>query len=147
MKQPETELPIQKHLFDLLFLIKERMKDVIQDVDDGLSPLQILILRTLVEEGDMPQARLVQIIGKDKSQVTRLVQELEAKQLLTKERHENDRRSFILKSAKEVKNKVSYFIQQEQVMVTEMLSDISQKDQHKLDNLLIQMQENLRKNG
>lgn len=145
MKHSESNPPIQKHLFDLIFLIHIKMKDSVQDTDAGLSPMQILILRTLVDEGEMSQAILVRKIGRDKSQVTRLVQELERKGLLKKVRSEQDRRSFILKPIKDVQNKVSFFIQKEHEMVSEMLAGISMEDIEKLDMLLIQMQNNLKK--
>ena len=145
MNQSETNPPIQKHLFDLIFLIHIKMKEIVQDTDAGLSPMQILILRTLVDEGEMSQAMLVKRIGRDKSQVARLVQELENKKLLIKVRSEQDRRSFMLKPIKDVQKKVSFFIQKEHELVSEMLAGISGKDVQKLDVLLTQMQENLKK--
>ena len=144
MKHSEVNSSIQKHLFDLLFFVQIKMKEIVQDTDAGLSPMQILILRTLVDEGEMTQATLVQKIGRDKSQVTRLVQELESKRLLIKVRSEQDRRSFILKPIKDVQNKVSFFIHKEHEMVSEMLSGIAPEDIQKLDALLIQMQKNLK---
>jgi len=80
---------------------------------------------------------LVQRIGRDKSQVTRLVQELENKKLLIKVRNKLDSRSFMLKPIKDLHNKVSFFIDKEHEMVSEMLAGISMED--------IQMQKNLKK--
>jgi len=145
MKHSEADTSIQKHLFDLIFLIHIKMKEIVQDTDAGLSPMQILILRILVDEGEMSQTMLVQKIGRDKSQVTRLVQELENKKLLIKVRSEQDRRSFMLKPIKDVQNKVSFFIHKEHEMVSAMLTGISMEDIEKLDMLLIQMQNNLKK--
>lgn len=145
MKNLKVNPSIQKHLFDLLFLIQIKMKDIVQGADTGLSPMQILVLRTLVDEGKMSQVILGQKIGRDKSQVTRLVHELENKKLLIKERSEQDRRSFILKPIKDVQEKVSFFIHKEDEMVSLMLAGMSKKDIQKLDMLLILMQENLKK--
>ncbi len=146
MTHSEVGTYIQKHLFDLVLLIHIKMKEVVQDTDAGLSPMQILILRILVDEGEMSQAMLVQRIGRDKSQVTRLVQELENKKLLIKVRNEQDRRGFMLRPIKDVQNKVSFFIQKEHEIVAEMLVGISTEDIQKLDVLLIQMQGNLKNN-
>ena len=121
------------------------MKDVIRDADTGLSPIQILILRTLVAEGEMTQALLVTKIGRDKSQVTRLIHDLVEKKLVIKRRSEKDKRSFILMAVKEVHDKVTTFIQYEQGMVHEMLKGIPQTELLKLDKLLLQMQDNLKR--
>lgn len=145
MKNSELDPHIQQHLFDLLFLIQIKMKDVIQDTDHALSPVQIVILRALAEEGEMSQAMLVQKIKRDKSQVTRLIHDLEEKKLLVKKRNETDRRSFILKPIREVQEKISFFIEKEREMVTDMLSGISKADVRKLEEMLILMSENLRK--
>lgn len=145
MKSLKKEQCIQKQLFDLLFHIRGKMKDVVQDADAGLSAMQILVLRLLVEEGELSQTALVQKIGRDKSQVTRLVQELEEKRLLTRERNKQDKRSFILKPSKEVQEKVTFFIGREQEMVTEMLADIPLDEVQKLEVILHKMNENLKK--
>ena len=73
-----------------------------------------------------------------------MVQELENKKMLTKVRNKQDRRSFMLKPIKDVHNKVSFFIDKEHEMVSEMLAGISMEDIQRLDALLIQMQKNLK---
>ncbi len=143
MKKKDN-LAIQKHLFDLLFLIRIRMKDVVQDADSKLSPLQILVLRTLVEDGEMSLITLAQKTGRDKSQITRVVQKLEEKKIIKKERSQLDRRSFILKTNKNVQKKVSSFIHKEHELVAEMLSDIPKNDLQILEKMLIQMGDNLK---
>jgi len=146
MEHSEEKPQIQQNLFELLFLIRIKMKDVVQDADAGLSPLQILILRILAEEGEVSQAMLVQKTGRDKSQVTRLVQELENKNILIKERSKKDRRSFIIKPIEDVQKKVSFFIQREHEMVSEMLAGMSEGDIKHLDTLLLKMKNNIKSN-
>jgi len=138
-------LQLQQELFRLLFLIRGRMKDIVQDADADLSPMHVLVLRMLVEEGDMPQSVLVKKMRRDKAQVTRLVNELVTKKLVVKTRDEQDKRSFILKPAPEVRKKVLYFIGKEQALVSEMLQGISDRDIEKLGKLLTTMQRNLTK--
>ena len=144
MKKQKDNLAIQKHLFDLLFLIRIRMKDVAQDADSKLSPLQILVLRTLVEDGEMSLITLAQKTGRDKSQITRVVQKLEKNKIIKKERSQLDRRSFILKTNEDVQKKVSFFIHKEHELVAEMLSDIPKNDLQILEKMLIQMGDNLK---
>ncbi len=143
MMTSNLESLVQKHLFDLLFLVKAQMRDVVKDADKDLSAMQIFILRILVEEGKISQVKLVQKMGRNKSQVTRLVHELEKKGLIIKERNEKDGRSFVLKAIPDVKNKVSLFIQHEKDIVSNMLSGIPSSDIIGLNVLLIKMKENL----
>ncbi|MBL1351894.1 MAG: MarR family transcriptional regulator [Zetaproteobacteria bacterium] len=119
------------------------MKDIVKGMDDGLSPIQIMILRILAEEGELSQAMLVKKMGKNKSQITRLLHELEKKGLIIKEPNKEDGRSFMLKTIDDVKNKVSLFIQHEEKIVSDMLRGIQKRDLQKLDSLLIKMQNNL----
>ena len=105
MKKQKDNLAIQKHLFDLLFLIRIRMKDVVQDADSKLSPLQILVLRTLVEDGEMSLITLAQKTGRDKSQITRVVQKLEKKKIIKKKGANLIDAVLFLKQAKMYKKK------------------------------------------
>ncbi len=143
MTSLEDNQAIQKHLFDLLFLIQIRMKEVVQAADSGLSPLQILVLRTLVDEGGMSLITLARKIGRDKSQITRIIQDLENKKIVLKKRSQEDRRSFILTPHKGVKEKVSAFIQKEHELVAEMTAGMGTEDRQRLEKLLIQMLHNM----
>lgn len=141
MEHSKTQ--IHKHLFDLLLLLKAQMEDIVHDADDGLSAMQIMILRILTEEGELSQAMLVKKMGKNKSQITRLLHELEKKGLIIKEPNMKDGRSFMLKTIKDVQNKVSLFIQHEEEIVLGMLRGIQKSDLQRLDSLLIKMRNNL----
>lgn len=143
MNYPENEIFTHKLLFDLLFLIQIRMKEIVQNADSELSPLQILVLRTLAEEGEMSLITLAHKIGRDKSQITRIIKDLEKKRILKKERSEQDRRSFNIKLNKGVKEKTALIIQKEHELVAEMLAGVSKTDRQKLEFLLERMQKNL----
>jgi len=144
MKLLKDDQAIQKPLFDLLFLIQIRMKEVVQEADSELSPLQVLVLRTLVADGEMSLISLARKIGRDKSQITRIIQDLENKKMVLKKRSQEDRRSFILIPHKSVKEKVSAFIQKEHELVAKMTAGMGAADRQKLEKLLIQMQNNMK---
>ena len=146
MPDAENKNSTHKRFFDLLFLMDRKMRDIVQEEDSGLSMLQIALLRILVIEGEMSLIKMAQKIGKDKSQITRTVQELEKMCIVKKERSQKDRRSFILKLNSGAKEKVSFYIMQEQELVADMLEGISHSDQKILDQLLLQMHENLKSN-
>lgn len=134
---------IQPLLFELLFLIQARMKQVVKDTDANLSPLQILVLRTLVEQGEMSQQSLAQTIAKDKAQITRLIHELEDKKFILKQRNQQDRRGFIIKASPDVHEKVSSFIEYEKKIVSEMLQGASKSEIKNFEKMLLLMIQNL----
>ncbi|WP_300246873.1 MarR family transcriptional regulator [Methylovulum sp.] len=130
-------------LFRLIFLIRGRMLDVVQEAEAKLSPMQILVLRILVEEGEMPQNLLVKKMARDKAQVTRLVNSLAEQGLLSKAQDMLDKRSFLLKPSAEVQQIVTRFMVKEQQLVAEMVNGIAAEDIEKLEALLKVMQDNL----
>ena len=134
---------VHKNLFNLVFLIQLRMKDIVQGEDSGLTPMQILILRILTEDGAMSQAELGHKVGRDKALVTRVVQEMEKKGLVQRKRSLRDRRSFTVNASSEAGNKTAYFLHKEHELVEEMLAGISINDTKKLEGLLAQMLKNL----
>lgn len=134
---------LHEHLFRLIFLIRGRMLDVVQEAEANLSPMQILVLRILVEEGEMPQNLLVKKMARDKAQVTRLVNSLAEQGLLSKAQDVLDKRSFILKPSAQVRQIVTRFMVKEQQLVAEMVNGIVSEDIEKLEALLKVMQDNL----
>ena len=139
MNDLKDENFIQNSLFDLLFLVQIRMKEVVQNADSGLSPLQIQAIRILSQEGEMSLIALAHKTGRDKSQITRIVQDLEKKRIIIKERSEQDRRSFILKLNKGVKENTAFIIQKEHELVAEMMEGMSKTDRQKLEDLLAEI--------
>ena len=133
-----------KNLFELIFLIEQRMKELAQQEDSKLSMPEISVLRTLVMEGEMSLIDVAQKTGKDKSQITRVIQDLEKKGIVRKERSEADRRSFILKLNAGVGEKMSFYLQKEQEIATKMLSGLTEEEQCIISKLLFKINENLR---
>lgn len=147
MPDSKNKHSIHKNFIDLMFLMDRKMKEMVQEEDSGLSMLQITLLRILTIEGEKSLIEIAQIIGKDKSQITRTVQELEKMGIVRKERSEKDRRSFILKLNVGVKEKVSFYIMKEQELIDAMLAGVSQNEREILDKLLLQMHVNLTLNS
>jgi len=144
MSNTEKTHSIHKIFFELLFVIDQKMKDSVQEEDSGLSMPELSVLRTLVTEGEMSLIEVAQKTGKDKSQITRVVQNLVRKKILSKERSEIDRRSFNLKLNKGVKEKISFYLKKEQELVDKMLNGTSKKEQRSLNELLFKMHDNLK---
>jgi len=135
---------IHSLLFDLMFLIQIEMKKVVKNTDEDLSPIEILVLRTLVEDGETTQQQLAQSLAKDKSQVTRLIQSLEKKKLILKHRNLNDKRSFVVSAKNNVKEKMEEFIAHEKKLVQSILKGASSKEKDNMQSLLKLMRGNVR---
>ncbi|NOX52165.1 MAG: MarR family transcriptional regulator [Gammaproteobacteria bacterium] len=140
-KQAKAE--IHHQLFDLLFLVKLRMKEIVKDSDENLSPLQLLILRIVFRNGDILQSQLVSELGRDKSQVTRLVQDLVQRGLIFRNKNETDGRHFVLSVEPSASKKIALFTKHEQKVVYEMLAGISREHVEILINSLKIMRSNL----
>lgn len=144
MKREQTNMNIHKYLFDILFLIRGHMNDVTPNVKTELPLLQIQVLRILAESGPIPQSHLVTLMARDKSQITRLVQELDNKHMITKTANPKDGRSYIIGVKAHVREQVSIFKRHEAAITTDMTKGFSQKDRQVLENLLSQMYQNLK---
>ncbi|VAW15012.1 hypothetical protein MNBD_ALPHA11-1139 [hydrothermal vent metagenome] len=143
MEETSLQNNIRQNLFELLFLVQEKMREVVRGLDDHISPGQVLILRTLVEQGPMSQRALGEALSRDKSQIARLVQGLEASELVTREQSRQDRRVFIVKACPPVLAKISGFVLEEKALVTKMLAGITEKDQIIFCRVLAKMSESI----
>ncbi len=123
------------------------MKELAQQEDSKLSMPEISVLRTLVMEGEMSLIDVAQKTGKDKSQITRIVQDLGRKRIVRKERSEVDRRRFILKLNAGVEKKISPYLKKEQEIITKMLCGFTEDEQCIISKLIIKMNDNLKEDN
>jgi DNA-binding MarR family transcriptional regulator len=134
---------IHSLLFDLIFLIQIEMKKVVKNTGVDLSPVEILVLRTLVEHGEVTQQQLAQRLSKDKAQITRLIHGLVKKQLILKKRNPHDKRSFVVTAKDKVKKKMVGFIEYERNIVKKMLEGASDKEIKNMEKMLGLMKSNI----
>jgi len=134
---------IHSLLFDLIFIIQIEMKKVVKNTGVDLSPVEILVLRTLVEHGEVTQQQLAERLSKDKAQITRLIQGLVKKQLILKQRNPHDKRSFVVTAKDKVKKKMSGFIEYERSIVQKMLEGATDKDIGNMEKMLRLMKSNI----
>ena len=144
MSNSIKEISIYNDFFNFLIFMDLRMKDSMQEEDAGLSIVQISVLRILAIEGEMSLIQVAKKTGKDKSQITRVIQDLVKKGLLRKDRSNIDRRSFILKLNPKVQDKVSYYMKKEKELITEMLSTLSKKDKQRFNDIFVTIYKNMK---
>ena len=132
------------NLFELMFLIQDRMRHIVRDKDRNLSPVQILILRTLFETGEIPQHDLVGRLSRDKSQITRLLKDLEGKGMILRSQSRSDRRVHLVRAADHVRATIETFAAHEQALIAAMLDGATPDEIRALDAMLARMVSNLK---
>ncbi|NOT78473.1 MAG: MarR family transcriptional regulator [Bacteriovoracaceae bacterium] len=132
-----------KSFFKIIFLVKDRMQNIVHEAESGLTVLQILVLRTLVQEKELTPIKLCRLLNKDKAQITRLVLELTNRGLITKMDNPNDKRSYILKPSPKVEKIITEFILIEQKLIRKMVMDVSNEDLIKMNLNFDKMFKNL----
>ena len=135
------------NLFELMFLIQDRMRHIVRDKDRNLSPVQILILRTLFETGEIPQHDLVGRLSRDKSQITRLLKDLEGKGMILRSQSRTDRRVHLVRAADHVRASIERFAAHEASLVAAMLASASPAEIADFDAMLTRMISNLKSLG
>ena len=88
-----TSLALMDAVSAFLRAYKTRMRAVLTDVTSGEStPSRIMIVIVLRKHGSLPMGSIAMYVGLPKSNITALVDDLEAEGLLKRRRDETDRR-------------------------------------------------------
>ncbi|NQD64771.1 MarR family transcriptional regulator [Bacillus haikouensis] len=114
--------------------------------DFDITPEQWTVLKRLAENDGINQKELAIKAEKDQPTVTRILDILERKELISKQKNEEDRRSFILfitDKGLAVKDELTPFI--EDLWEKHILSGISEEDLKVYRNVLVKMNENVEK--
>ncbi|WP_175990381.1 MarR family winged helix-turn-helix transcriptional regulator [Bacillus sp. Marseille-Q1617] len=109
-----------------------------------ITPEQWTVLKRLSENDGINQKELAEKAEKDQPTVTRILDILERKELITKEKNKEDRRSFILfitDKGTAVKEELSPVI--EGLWEEKILTGISEKDLNVYRNVLKKINENI----
>jgi MarR family transcriptional regulator, transcriptional regulator for hemolysin len=114
--------------------------------DYDITPEQWTVLKRLAENDGINQKELAIKAEKDQPTVTRILDILERKELISKQKNEEDRRSFILfitDKGLAVKDELTPFI--EDLWEKKILSGISEEDLNVYRKVLVKMNENVEK--
>ncbi|MCA1055462.1 MarR family transcriptional regulator [Rossellomorea aquimaris] len=111
-----------------------------------ITPEQWTVLKRLSENDGINQKELAVKSEKDQPTVTRILDILERKELISKQKNAEDRRSFLLfitEKGTALKEELSPFI--EEIWENRILSGISEEELDTYRHVLIKMNENLEK--
>ena len=76
--------------------LKQYSAAMLKQYNVGLTPEQFLLIDLLWNQGPMSQQRMADLMQKDKNSITKLVDALEKKGLVKRQKDETDRRSNLL---------------------------------------------------
>lgn len=133
----------EKKLFDLTLLLKDHLEKQLANVDKGLSPVQLMILRALFQHKEMTQKDICEALDRDKSQIAKLIRDLENKGLVTREINTFDRRSNVVRPVLSVRKTVALITEKEHELVAKMLSGFSEDEVVLMDSFLGRLKTNL----
>lgn len=137
----------EKDLFEFVFRIQDHMRTVVRGKDADLSPIQLLILRTLFETGEIPQRDLVARLSRDKSQIARLIKDLEAKGLVKRRLSPNDGRVYLVQAVEHVRKTVERFVANEKRLVDKITQDLTHEEAAVLKTALAKANDALKRPG
>lgn len=109
----------------------------------NITPEQVGIIRRLGEEEGITQKDLAIRMAKDQTNVTRLLDQLERKGLVTRNRNKDDRRSFLTYLTDEGKKLNEYIVPTEQEIMNIALRGISEERKALLKEIISEITENI----
>jgi DNA-binding MarR family transcriptional regulator len=127
------------HLHALMHLFKDRMRQSLSVDGAGLGPMEARALRFFARHSGCTQQDLVEHSGRDKAQITRIVQQLMERELLSREPDPNDRRRFNLQLTKKGLALQDAMHAQRKKLAADMLKDLSKEERQQLMGLLERM--------
>lgn len=123
--------------------LKQYTASMLRQGNIQLTPEQFLLIDLLWNQGAMSQQQLADILHKDKNSVTKLVDALERKELVLRERSTSDRRSNIItltEKAEQLKEKAK---EQGISALDKMLDGISEEELRQFLITLNKMSKNM----
>ncbi|MBB6731648.1 MarR family winged helix-turn-helix transcriptional regulator [Cohnella zeiphila] len=129
------------------FLINQAGRRISQLLAQRFAPYEVTteqwsVLARLREEDGISQKELAFRVGKDQTNVTRILDQLERKQLVVRRPNPDDRRSFLPYVTEEGNRVYLLLLPIEKDVVAEATSGIGSEDLAKLKELLVRVTDN-----
>jgi DNA-binding MarR family transcriptional regulator len=136
---PNQTEDVIDQLHALMHLFKDRMRQALSVDGDGLGPTEARALRFFSHHPGSTQQDLVAHSGRDKAQITRIVQQLMERNLLAREPDPSDGRRFNLQLTKKGLALQEAMHTQRKKLAADMLRDLSKEERLQLGGLLERM--------
>lgn len=144
MPTPPARDEVVDQLADLTHLFKSRLRQAVQQDGGGLAPMEAKVLMFFARHPGSTASDLVEHSGRDKAQVTRLVQLLVDRDLLQREPDPNDRRQQRLTPTAQGAALQRVLHRQRQRLGQAMVKGLGTDELDQLSSLLRRLQDNLK---
>jgi len=138
---------VLEHLQALMFGLRSQFHEATRAQAEAggleLAPMEVRVLQHLARHPDWSQAELVAHSRRDKAQVTRLIQQLEARGLLTRVPDAQDRRKLRLHLTEAGHAIQAGLLSQRKRLAARLVADLDEQELALLSNLLARMRANL----
>lgn len=146
----KTHAPLQDDVLErlqgLMFGLRARFHAQLREAAEtagALTPTEVRVLRYVAHHPGLTQAELVAHSRRDKAQVTRLIQQLEAQGLLARTADEEDRRRWRLSLTPRGQALQQSLQAQHKRLSARLVHDLTPEELRQLGSLLARMQANL----
>lgn len=139
---PESD--IRNTLWQLAFQFKVSTRQTIREHGLRLNGMHVRMLHLIRTQPACAANRLAAITGRDKAQITRVIKELEAMDLIIRSPHPSDKRSRILALSEQGQQLMSKTLEAEQAVERQLLQGMSPDDITTFLDLAHRMLDNLR---
>ncbi|HIV70461.1 MAG TPA: MarR family winged helix-turn-helix transcriptional regulator [Candidatus Aquabacterium excrementipullorum] len=143
MPPPPARDEVVDQLADLTHLFKSRLRQAVQQEGEGLAPMEAKVLMFFTRRPGSTASDLALHSGRDKAQVTRLVQLLVDRGLLLREPDPADRRQQRLTPTAEGTALQRVLHRQRQKLGQTMVKGLSADELDQLSSLLRRLRDNL----
>ncbi|MBL7252606.1 MarR family winged helix-turn-helix transcriptional regulator [Alloalcanivorax marinus] len=119
---------IRQVLWQLAFQFKVSSKRAIRDYDLPINGMHVRLLQMIHRQPDCTAQHIAAVTGRDKAQITRVIKELEAMDLVTRTPNPEDRRSQLLALSKTGQGLMARIQEAEDEVRKTLLKGIPKKD-------------------
>ncbi|MNZ49250.1 Transcriptional regulator SlyA [compost metagenome] len=109
----------------------------------GISPSRLELLQMLYQGDELSQQDLQKELNIDNAAITRHLQQLEAKEMITRRKKESDNRVTLVRLTEYARQKINTFEEEKKRFVNTMLEGVQVEERKLLLDLLNRMQNNI----
>ena len=135
---------IRQVLWQLAFQFKVSSKRAIRDYDLPINGMHVRLLQMIHRQPDCTAQHIAAVTGRDKAQITRVIKELEAMDLVTRTPNPEDRRSQLLAISETGAGLMARIQEAEDDVKARLLKGIPKRDQDTFIEIGNRMLDNLR---
>ena len=136
-------LSMQDNIMALFYQFKGRMLQALSETGTSVAPMHVKSLHIINRKSPCTAQDIALTMGRDKAQVTRLINDLIARSLVFKEPNPNDKRSQFITLTETGQELVKVMAKVQKEVMDFMQKDISEEDLAAFNRVAVAMTDNL----